>query len=434
VSESIMAVRVEDVSPIKKKLLFDISWLEVKKELDTVYKDVAKKAKIKGFRPGKVPRDILESLYKEHAEEEAMSNLVNRYYWEALKENKINPVTQPDIDQKGIEADKNFTFTAVVEIEPVIDPTGYIGLELEKERHEVKDSDVEARLEEIRDMFSTMEEVEADRGVSQGDFVVIDFEGFVQGKPVKEMKAENYLLEVGSKRFVPGFEEQLIGMKKNKTEQIAIKLPDDYHAKNLAGEEVTFSVTLKNIKEKKLPEIDDKFIKNFEKYERLDDLKTDIRKTLEEENISKEDSTFKSLIIEKLLEFNQFEVPQAFVNRQVAYMIDDMQKRLAARGMKRDETPERYKELYDIYKDEAAKIIRTILLLKNISEKQAITVSDQEVEEKIREMSQLRGQNYDSLKESLQSGNMMDDIRSEILNAKVFAFIEDNAKVEIVKK
>ncbi|MGZ6209131.1 MAG: trigger factor [Syntrophales bacterium] len=429
-----MAVRVEDVSPIKKKLLFDISWLEVKKELDTVYRDVAKKAKIKGFRPGKVPRDVLESLYKDHAEEETISNLVNRYYWEALKENKINAVTQPDIEQKGIEADKNFTFTAVVEIEPVIDPTGYIGLELEKERHEVKDSDVEARLEEIRDMFGTMEEMEADRGVSQGDFVVIDFEGFVKGKPVKEMKAENYLLEVGSKRFVPGFEEQLIGMKKNKTEQIAIKLPDDYHAKHLAGEEVEFSVTLKNIKEKKLPEIDDKFIKNFEKYESLDDLKKDVRKTLEEENISREDSTFKSLIIEKLLECNKFEVPQAFVNRQVAYMIDDMQKRLAARGIKRDETPERYKELYDIYKDEAVKIVRTILLLKHISEKEAITVSDQEVEDKIREMAQLRGQNYDSLKESLQSGNMMDDIRSEILNAKVFAFIEDKAKVEIVKK
>ncbi|MGZ6218511.1 MAG: trigger factor [Syntrophales bacterium] len=433
-AESIMAVRVEDVSPIKKKLLFDISWLEVKKELDTVYRDVAKKAKIKGFRPGKVPRDVLESLYKDHAEEETISNLVNRYYWEALKENKINAVTQPDIEQKGIEADKNFTFTAVVEIEPVIDPTGYIGLELEKERHEVKDSDVEARLEEIRDMFGTMEEMEADRGVSQGDFVVIDFEGFVKGKPVKEMKAENYLLEVGSKRFIPGFEEQLIGMKKNKTEQIAIKLPDDYHAKDLAGEEIEFSVTLKNIKEKKLPEIDDKFIKNFEKYESLDDLKEDVRKTLEEENISREDSTFKSLIIEKLLECNKFEVPQAFVNRQVAYMIDDMQKRLAARGIKRDETPERYKELYDLYKDEAVKIVRTILLLKHISEKEAITVSDQEVEDKIREMAQLRGQNYDSLKESLQSGNMMDDIRSEILNAKVFAFIEDKAKVEIVKK
>jgi trigger factor len=166
----------------------------------------------------------------------------------------------------------------------------------------------------------------------------------------------------------------------------------------------------------------------------LDDLKKDIRKTLEEENIGREDSAFKSLIIEKLLECNQFEVPQAFVNRQVAYMIDDMQKRLAMRGMKREETPERYKELYELYKDEASKIVRTILLLKSIGDKEAIAASDQEIEEKIRELAQLRGQNYDSLKESLQSGNMMNDIRSEILNTKVFAFIEDKAKVEIVKK
>ncbi len=432
--ESAIAVSVEDVSPIKKKILFDISWLEVKKELDTVYKDVAKKAKIKGFRQGKVPRNIIESLYKEHAEEEAISNLVNRYYWEALKENRINAIGQPDIDQKGIESDKNFSFTAIVEVEPVIDPTGYIGLELEKEKREVKDSDVEARLEEIRDMFSTMEEVHVDRGVSEGDFVVIDFEGFVQGKPVKEMKAENYLLEIGSKRFMPGFEEELIGMTKDKTEQITIKLPDDYHAKNLAGEEIVFSVTLKNIKEKKLPEIDDKFIKNFDKYESLDDLKKDIRKTLDEENVGRENSAFKSLIIERLLECNQFEVPQAFVNRQVAYMIDDTQKRLAMRGMKRDETRERYKELYDLYKDEASKIVRTIILLKNIGEKEAISVSDQEIEDKIRELAQLRGDNYDSLKESLQSENMTDDIRSEILNTKIFAFIEDKAKVEIVKK
>jgi trigger factor len=434
VSESAIALKVEDVSPIKKKILFDISWLEVKKELDTVYKDVAKKAKIKGFRQGKVPRDILESLYKEHAEEETVSNLVNRYYWEALKENKINAISQPDIDQKGIEAEKNFTFTAIVEVEPVIDPTGYIGLELEKENSEVKDSDVDARLDEIRDMFSTMEEVDVDRGVSEGDFVVIDFEGFVQGKPVKEMKAENYLLEVGSKRFMPGFEDQLIGLTKNKTAQITIKLPDDYHAKNLAGEEIVFSVTLKNIKEKKLPEIDEKFINNFDKYESLDDLKKDIRKTLDEERIGRENSAFKSLIIDKLLESNQFEVPQAFVNRQVAYMIDDTQKRLAKRGMKRDVAPERYKELYDLYKDEASKIVRTILLLKNIGEKEAITVSDQEIEDKIRELAQLRGQDYDSLKESLQSENMVDDVKSEILNAKIFAFIEDKAKVEMVKK
>ena len=319
-------------------------------------------------------------------------------------------------------------------MEPIVEPTDYIGLQLEREKYEVKDSDVDARLEEVRDMFSTMEEVEADRGVCEGDFVVIDFEGVVDGKSLKEMKAENYLLEVGSKRFVPGFEEQLIGMKKSKMEQVKIKLPDDYHAKNLAGKEVVFSVTLKNIKEKKLPELNEAFIKNFDKYESLDDLKKDIKKTLEEENIARSNSAFKSQIIEKLLQSNQFEVPQAFVNRQVSYMIEDTQKRLAARGMKREETPERYKEFYDHYKDEAAKMVRTSLILKNIGEKESISVSDQEIEEKIRELAQLRGQNYDSLKESLEKGNMIEDIKNEILTTKVFGFIEDRAKVESIEK
>jgi trigger factor len=434
VSETTMAVKIEDVSPVKKKILFDISWLEVKKELDTAYKNVGKKAKIKGFRQGKVPRDVLETLYKEHAEDEAISNLVNRYYWEALKENNINAIAQPDIDQNGIKSENNFTFTAVVEVEPIIEPTGYVGLELEKEKYEVQDSDVDARLEEVRDMFSTMEEVEADRGVSEGDFVVIDFEAMVDGKPLKEMKAENYLLEVGSKRFAPGFEEQLIGMKKSEAEQVRIKLPDDYNAKNLAGKEVVFSVTLKNIKEKKLPQLDGEFIKNFDKYESLDDLKKDIKKTLEEENIARSNSAFKSQIIEKLLQSNQFEVPQAFVNRQVSYMIEDTQRRLATRGMKREETPERYKEFYDHYKDEAAKMVRTSLILKNIGEKESISVSDQEIEQKIRELAQLRGQNYDSLKESLETGNMIEDMKNEILTTKVFGFIEVKAKVEIIEK
>ena len=433
-SETTMVVKVEDVSPVKKKMLFDISWLDVKKELDTAYKNVGKKAKIKGFRQGRVPRDVLESLYKEHAEDEAISNLVNKYYWEALKENNINAIAQPNIDQNGIETEKNFTFTAVVEVEPIVEPTGYFGLELERDKYEVKDSDVDARLDEVRDMFSTMEEVEGDRGVSEGDFVVIDFEGILDGKSLKEMKAENYLLEVGSKRFVPGFEEQLIGMKKSMTEQVRITLPDDYHAKNLAGKEVVFSVTLKNIKEKKLPELNDEFTKNFDRYESLDDLKMDIKKTLEEENIAKSNSAFKGQIIDKLLQSNQFEVPQAFVNRQVSYMIEDTQKRLAMHGMKRDETPERYKEFYDHYKDEAAKMVRTSLILKNIGEKESISVSDQEIEDKIRELAQLRGQNYDSFKESLEAGNMIEDIKNEILTTKVFGFIEDKAKVAIIDK
>ncbi|HUH66753.1 MAG TPA: trigger factor [Syntrophales bacterium] len=429
-----MAVKIEDLSPIKKKILFDISWPEVKKELDSVYRDVGKKAKIKGFRPGRVPRDVLESIYKEHAEDEAVSNLVNKYYWAALEENKIKAVAQPDIDQKGIEAEKNFTFSATVEVEPAFEPAGYIGLELKKERHEVTESDILKRLEEVREMFGTMEEVEGDRPAASGDFVVIDFEGFVDGKSRKEMKADNYLLEIGSKRFVPGFEEQLIGIKKGEAKKIGVKMPDDYHAKELAGKDVEFSVTLKNIKEKKLPEMDEKFIKNFDKYESLDDLKNDIRRTLEEETIAKEKSALRGLIIEKLVEANQFEVPRAFVDRQVASMIEDMKKGLAARGAKRNDLPERNTELYNLYKDEAAKIVKTVLILKSICQKETITVSEKEVEEKINEIARERGQDVASLKESMKSRGVIEDIRSEVLNDKVFEFIEDKAKVEIVDK
>ena len=432
-SGSIMAVKVEDVSPVKKKLLFDISWLEVKDELDAVYKDVGKKAKVKGFRQGKIPRNILESMYKDYAEDEAITNLVNRYYWEALKENNINAVAQPDIDQKGIEAEKNFTFTATVEVEPVIEPKGYIGIELEKEEHEVSDSDVDTRLEKAREMFSTMEEVVEDREINERDFVVIDFEGTLNGKPLKEMKADNYMLEVGSKTFIPGFEEQLPGLKKGETKQIRVKLPEDYHAKYLAGEEVLFSVTLKNIKEKKLPELDEKFVQNFDKYETLDDLKKDIRKTLEEENIARSNSVFKNLIIDKLLEINKFEVPQSFVNRQVSFMLADMQRRMAMRGIKRQDTSELYNKFHDLYKNEALKVVMTILLVKSIAEKESIEVSDNELEEKIKEIAAQRSQSYDSLKKSLVDGNMIEDIKSEILNAKVFGFIENKSKVKVIK-
>jgi len=433
VSENIIPVKVEDVSPIKKRLSFDISWSEVKKELDSVYKDVGKNAKVKGFRQGKVPRNILESMYKEYAQEETITKLVNKYYWDALKDNNIVAVAQPDIDQKGFEEEKNFTFTATVEVEPAIEPRGYVGLELVREEHDAIDADVEKRLQELRDMFATMEEVEADRGIGEDDFAVIDFAGTLDGNNLKEMKADNYLLEMGSKTFVPGFEEQLKGMKKGQTKEITITMPDDYHASHLAGKEVVFSVALNNIKEKKLPDVDEKFIKNFDKYETLDDLKKDILKTLEEENRARSSTTLKNLIIDKLLEANEFEAPPTFVNRQVSFMISDMQRRMTMRGMKKQDPAELYTRFYDLYKDEALKVVKTILLIKSIAAQESVSVSDSEVEEKIKEIAEQRAQSYDSLKKSLVEGNLIDDIKSEILNTKVFRLIEDKATITVVK-
>lgn len=433
-AETMVDVQIEDISTVKKKLKFDVSWLEVKKELDAAYREVGKKAKIRGFRQGKIPRHILETLYKDYAEGEAVTNIVNKYYWNTIQERNIAAVSQPHIEQNGIEREKNFVFTATVEVEPDLDPQGYTGLELVKEIREVTDVDVDKRLQEMRSMFSTLEEVESDRGIISGDFAVIDFEGSIEGKALPGMKSDNYLLEIGSRMFVPGFEEQVIGMTRGETKQFQVEFPGDYHEKDLAGKAVTFSVSLKNIKEKMLPEINEQFIKNFNKYETLEELRKDISKNLEKENTARTESVLKDLIIDRLIANNDFEVPPSFIDRQISFMVADTQRRMTLRGMSRERASEFSERLPEMYKEEAMKIVKSSLLMKGIARKESIITNDSEIEERIKEIAEQRGQKYDDVKASLKKANMLDNIRNDILNEKIFAFIEGKAHVTTIKK
>jgi trigger factor len=394
---------------------------------------VGKKAKIRGFRPGRIPRGILEAHYREEAEEETVSNLVNRYYWETLQEKKIPAVMQPEIEQKGIETEKNFTFSATVEVEPAVEPRDYIGLELEKEEPVVTEKELEARMQEIRQMFATMEEVSEDRGIIAGDFVTLDFTGTLDGKPLKELKSENHLLEIGSKTFVPGFEDQVVGMKKGDTKSFAVQFPENYHAAHLAGKDVEFVVMIKGIRIKKIPEIDEQFIKNFERYESLEALRDDIRKNLEEEKKRKIAVAFERQISDRLLEKNAFEVPESFVERQIYYMMSDTQRRMVSGGMDPKKAAEFSFKLHDQFREEAAKIVKTVLLLKGIAGKEGLTAGDDEVENQIREIAAQRAQDYETLKKSLDKDDLIDNIRSEILNRKTYEFLEVKAKVATVR-
>ncbi|MCX5836591.1 MAG: trigger factor [Deltaproteobacteria bacterium] len=432
--ETTVAVKVEDISPVKKKLLFDISWVDVKNELDACYRDMNRKAKIKGFRPGKVPRKILESMYKDHVEGEAITNLVNKHYWDAVKEKGIIVVAQPDIDQNGIEEEKRFVFAATVEVEPIIEPKNYIGLELKRHEKNVTESDIEERLQQIRHMFGTMEEVGDDREVEEGDFAVIDFTGTLDGEALKEMTAENYLLEIGSGSFVPGFEDQVIGMRKDQSKQIQVKFPDEYGIQRIAGKDIVFSVTLKSIKEKILPEIDENFIRNFEKFETLEDLRTDIRETLEEENKARSNTDLKDLIVTTLLESNEFEAPPSFIERQIYYMIADTRRRMASRGLSRKEIDELSAKYKEMYRDEATKVVKSVLLMKNVAAKESISVDVGEIDERVMEMAQRRGQDFESFKKSLEDADMIENIKEEILTRKVFDFIEGKATIHSVNK
>ncbi len=424
-------VTVEDLSPVKKKLVFQVPWEDVKQELESAYRTVSHKVKVKGFRPGKVPRTILETRYKDYVTEETVTNLINRHYWETLKEKEIASIGQPQIEQQGIEMEKDFNFTATVEVDPVFEPEGYLGLELGREEPSVTDEDVENRLKEIRNLYATLEEVPGGREVRKGDYVTIDFEGRLGQEVRKELKSEGYLLEIGSGMFVPGFEEQLLGMKPEEKKEVSVTFPEAYRAKDLAGKDVVFSVALKNIKEKKLPELNEAFIKNFEKYETLDQLREEVKTSLQEEKKAAADAAFREGLRQAILQSNNFDAPETLVERQIFSMMADAHRRMMYRGMDEKKATELSIKLHDQFKEEATKIVKTFLLVKRIAAKESVTVSDQELDARIHELAASNNRTYDDMKASLEKDDLIESVRGEELAKKVFDFIEKNAKITV---
>ncbi|MCK7513407.1 MAG: trigger factor [Desulfobacterales bacterium] len=277
---------------------------------------------------------------------------------------------------------------------------------------------MEKRLDEIRQMFATMEEVKDDRPVVSGDFVVIDFAGSLNGESFTELKADDYYLEIGSQRFVPGFEEQLIGMKNGETKEIKVVFPEDYHEKKFAGKEIIFNVSVKNIKEKKLPEIDENFIKNFDRYNSIEDLKTDVRKSLEEKAQRLAETNLQNSITEAFIKENDFEVPPSLVERQIYYMMADTQKRMTSAGMDEKNAMELSFKMHDKFKDDAVKMVKSFLLLKKIAEKESLIVEENDIEKYIQDLAVQYGRDYESLKKMYDNEERQDNLKMELIAKK----------------
>ncbi|MFZ3157555.1 MAG: trigger factor [Smithella sp.] len=429
-----VVVKIEDLSPVKKKLSLEIPWNEVKNELDAVYHDVGKKAKLKGFRPGKIPRKVLETYFKDQAEQETTTNMVNKYYWQTLEDRKIIPISQPEINQEGIKENTNFAFTASFETEPEFEPENYKGIDLEKEEIKITDDDIKKRIDEIRQMFATMEEVKEDRAAVHGDFVVIDFEGSLNGESFNELKAESHFLEIGLGKFVPGFEEQLIGAKKEEKREIKVTFPADYHESKLAGQEVVFNVFVKSIRAKKLPDNDESFIKNFEKYNTFEEFENDVRASLEEKNQQMAKVNFHNTIMEKLIKENDFEVPSSLVERQIYYMMADNQRRMISAGIDEEQAMEFSLKMHDKFKDDAEKIVKSFLLLKKIAEKESLLVEENDIEKYLQDLAVQHKRDYESIKKMYDDEERKDNLKIELMQKKAFDFIEFNANIKTVEK
>lgn len=429
-----VAIKMEELSAVKKKLSFEIPWLEVKEELDAVYRDIGKKAKLKGFRPGKAPRKVLEIYFKEQAEGDTISNIINKHYWQEVEDKGIMPISKPEIAEEGLKENTDFSFTVSFETEPQFEPRGYKGIEVEKENISLTDKDIEDRFEQIRQMYATMEEVKEERPTRKGDFVTIDFDGSLDGESYKELKAENFFLEIGSGRFIPGFEDQLVNMSVGETKTFDITFPEDYQEKKFAGKEVSFTVTIKNIKEKKLPELNEDFIKNFERYNSLDDLKKDVVKSLEDESEKMSQAKFQENIMKVLLEENDIEVPPSLVEKQIYYMMADTHKRMLSAGMDEQNALELSFKMHDKFKDEATKIVKSFLILKTIAEKESFLVEESDVDKHIADLAAKHGRDYELIKSAFEKEDRKDNLKAELVQKKVFDFIEQHANIKTVEK
>ncbi len=427
-------VKIEDISSVQRKLSFEVLWDDVKREIDSIYNTVGRSAKIRGFRPGKAPRNVLELHYKERVEEEAVSNLVTKHFSDAVEKNHIDVVAQPVIDQKGITKGENFLFTATVDVQPLLDPRDYAGLALEKESLSVTKADVDDRLTQIRQMYATLEDAAEDRVLADGDFALIDFAGTIGGEARKELAAKDHTLQIGSQSFVPGFEEQLLGMKKGESRDITVTFPETYGSKDIAGKEVLFSIDLKNIREKILPELNEEFVKNFEKYESLEDLKNDVRKSLEEEGESRIKGQLRDKIIDALLEKNEFEVPPSWVERQTYAMMLDARQRMVQNGMSDDQAAEISYNMHDRFLEQATRMVKTSFILGKIAEKESIEVSEEDVDEKLKEIAQRYDQNYESVKKFYEGDGMKERLKDQLLETKILDFVEERADITVVKK
>ena len=427
-----MDVKVEKTENKNEvKLSFTVEAEKFEEAMKKVYSKTAKYFNIPGFRKGKAPMQLVERQYgSEIFYEDAFNELVPDLYDEAIKENNIEAVSKPDIDITQMEKGKDLIFTATVQTKPEVKLGKYKGIEIKKIEYNVSDEEINHELGHMQERNSRLISVE-DRPVEEGDITVIDFEGFVDGVPFEGGKAENHELEIGSKTFIPGFEDQIIGMKIDEERDINVKFPEEYFSKDLAGKDATFKVKLHEIKKKELPELDDEFAKDVSEFDTLDELKKSIKEKIEEENKNKEKYETEEEAIKTVCENTEIDIPSGMIELEIDNMIKDIEARLSYQGLKLEQYLQMMgkteSEMRTEFEEQAKRSVKSRLVLEAIATAEDTLPTDEEVTEKIKEMA--KQYNRDE-KELLENEQLKSYLADSMKTEKAIDFIVKNAKIK----
>jgi trigger factor len=426
-----MKVQLEEISAIKKTLNVEVEAEQIKKEWESVVKSFNKKVKLKGFRPGKIPVNVLAKLYGPQIEEEAVSRIVNRTYPEALKETGVIPVAYPELDCPPLDKDGPFTYKATIELRPDVPITDYKGLELKKSVVSVSEEDLEKRLSAIQMSHGELRTLKEDRPLRKGDFAVIDYQSFMDGNEVSGGSAKNYDLEVGAGYFNPEFEKELEGMQKGENREFDVDFPDDYGNPSLKGKRVHYRAVLQEIKERHLPELNDAFAQGLGKeISSLDDLRKKVREDLETEENRKADLKLKEDLIDGLIAKSEFEIPEALVNQEIQQMMMRVEQDLSRQGLSWEKTGLDPSSLMEKFRPSAQKVARKRLILEKIAQLESLTISPEEIDEELQRIARQVNQSVTIVKEIYNKNNMMSQMSEQLLEEKTLKFLQDHATIQ----
>ena len=413
------------------KLEFTIEAKKFDEAIMKVYQKSARYFNIPGFRKGKAPFNIVERMYGDEIfYEDAFNELVPSIYEKEIEDNKIEAVSKPEINIVKMKKGEDLVFTALVQTKPEVKLGKYKGIELKKIEYPVTDEDVEHELAHVQEHNARIITVE-DRPVQDKDIAVIDFQGFVDGKAFEGGKAEKHELEIGSKTFIPGFEDQVIGMKVGEEKDIKVKFPEDYFSKDLAGKDATFKVKLHEIKEKQLPALDDEFAKDVSEFDTLKDYKTSIKEKKQAQNDDRAKHETENLAIEAVSNETKIDIPSGMIETEIDALIRDLEQQLSYQGINLDQylkiMNKTRKEIEENYKEQAEKNVKSRLILEAIIKEEKIESTDEEINAKIKEMAT----NYGRKEEELSKNEALKEyISNTIKTEKAIELIIKNAKIK----
>jgi trigger factor len=422
-----MDVNVEEISALTKKVTVTLPEDSVQPKLNEAYDKLKKEVKMKGFRRGKVPRAVIVKHYKAQVEAETSEKLVQDNYFDAVEKEGIDPIVHPDIKDAKYNDDGSFTFIAEVDVRPEFELGDYKGLEVEKEEVLVTDEEVQLELAEMQKNMAALRSV-TDRAIQNEDVVIVDFQGYNDGTPMPQVKNENYSVDVGSGNMGPEFEEKLIGMKKDEEATQEVDFPESHPNPMLKGKKVEFRISVKDVKERVLAELDDEFAKDVaEEFKSLDDLKKSINDRITKQREEAAEGAITDKIMQKLLESHDFEVPNRLVAFEIEQMIKQTEKQFEQSGMSLEAAGLSKEKLAEQNAEMASKRVRGDFILKKIAEVEELKVEEEDMERGFKRIGDQYNMSVAKVKEFFQNRDDLLPFVNELLNEKILAFLREAA-------